>query len=119
MWRVRVRQQRQAMGLRQDDLAARIGCDRSYIGRVESGAYPPPSATIMDRWLEVLGCLDQRDEMCRLADWDRYLRHVPETHKRLVPLLDAIGERLSHEPLDRGQWADIENYVRGQRCGGS
>jgi transcriptional regulator with XRE-family HTH domain len=46
----RIRDRRLALGLRQIDLAERVGVSRGYISQVEKGLASPPSTNVLTRW---------------------------------------------------------------------
>lgn len=50
-----VRRQREALGLSQTDLAARVGVKQNYVSRIERGEVALPQRALLERLGEVLG----------------------------------------------------------------
>lgn len=49
---------RERAGLKQDELAYRLGYDRTLISKVETGAIPQPSYALVKQWAKICKCED-------------------------------------------------------------
>ena len=61
----RLRELRKQAGLRQRELAGKIGVDFTYLSKIESGVMPPPSEKVILRLADVLNA--DKDELMTLA----------------------------------------------------
>ncbi len=61
----RLRGLRRQAGLKQRELAAKVGIDFTYISKIESGVIPPPSERVILKLAEVLNA--DKDDLITLA----------------------------------------------------
>ena len=83
-----IRRQRRERGLSLVRLARRVGCAKSYLSAIESGAKGPPGDALLERLERALGL--PVGELVEAAGWER----TPERVRRGVERLRADHKRL-------------------------